>query len=315
MSATRVKYRNQSGIALVTVILIVALMTIIVSRLSLMNSLWLMQAQNSAAMVQARQATRAAQVWVSDILEQDKNSFDGQTDDWAQPVIPVPIAWGEMFGWIEDMQARFNINNLVDEGGKPVPIEYARFQYLLTSLELDPAIAEAIIDWIDADGVTTGTKGAEDLYYMSLQRPYLAANRPIIDTRELLQIRGIDQAAWNRLEPFITALPEYTRININTAKPEVIAAVIFDPQTQNDFIQDALRISESVMSEPLATMEALNEAFSGNQNINLDTLEIGSRYFRAHTQMMFGNVEQRMSTLYLRNAGQARIIDQNRALF
>ncbi len=311
----RTNCKRQSGVALVSVILIVALMTVIVSRLSLMNGLWLMQVENSAAMVQARQATRAAQVWVSDILEKDNNSFDGQTDDWAQPVIPVPVAWGEMFGWIEDMQARFNINNLVDENGKLVPMEFARFQYLLKSLELDPVIAEAIVDWIDPDGVNTGAHGAEDLYYMGLDRPYLAANRPIIDLREVLQVKGIDQTVWNRLEPFITALPEHTKVNINTAKPEVIAAVVYNPETQKDFIKEAQRLSELVITEPFASMQELNEALAESQELSVESLEVNSHYFRAHTQMMFGNVEQRMSTLYSRNAGRARMIDQNRTLF
>jgi general secretion pathway protein K len=194
-------------------------------------------------------------------------------------------------------------------------MEFARFQYLLKSLELDPVIAEAIVDWIDPDGVNTGAHGAEDLYYMGLDRPYLAANRPIIDLREVLQVKGIDQTVWNRLEPFITALPEHTKVNINTAKPEVIAAVVYNPETQKDFIKEAQRLSELVITEPFASMQELNEALAESQELSVESLEVSSHYFRAHTQMMFGNVEQRMSTLYSRNAGRARMIDQNRTLF
>ncbi|NNE38472.1 MAG: type II secretion system minor pseudopilin GspK [Gammaproteobacteria bacterium] len=220
-----------------------------------------------------------------------------------------------MFGWVEDMQARFNVNNLVSEDGNRDEIEFARFQYLLKSLEIDPAIAEAIVDWMDTDGVVTGSNGAEDLYYMSLDRPYLAANRLIIDKRELLQVKGMDQTIWNMLESYISALPETTQVNINTAKPEVIAAAIYNPETRKEFIQEAQDFSESVMTKPFTTMEELNEALSEIPELTVESLAINSRYFRAHTQMMFGNVEHRMSTLYLRNGSQARIIDQNRTLF
>jgi general secretion pathway protein K len=315
MLVIRINHQRQQGVALVTVILIVALMTTIVSRLSLMNSIWLRQVDNSAALVQAGQATRAAQTWISDILKNDDNTFDAQTDDWAQPVIPVPIAWGEMFGWIEDMQSRFNVNNLINENGNIAPIEVVRFRYLLVNLELDPAIADAVVDWIDTDGIVTGSDGAEDLYYMGMERPYLAANRPIIDEREMLQIKGIDQTAWNRLEPYICALPERTKVNINTAKPEVVAAVFYNPDTKQEFIQQARSLSEQVMTEPFASAGELNAALSETPGLNIDSLVINSGYFRAHTQMMFGNVEQRMTTLYQRNSGGVRIIDHSRTLF
>ena len=315
MLVLRNNKKHQSGVALVTVILLIALMTAIVSRLSLLNGIWLKQVENTSALVQAGQATRAAQIWISDILEKDKNNFDGQTDDWAQPVIPVPIAWGEMFGWIEDMQSRFNVNNLVDENGKAVPMEVVRFEYLLGILELDPAISGAIVDWIDPDGTVTGSYGAEDLYYMGLDTPYLAANRPVIDERELLQVRGMDQATWNTLGPYITALPENTKVNINTAKPEVIAAAIYNPETKNDLIQDAKRWADSVVSKPFASLEEVNAELSENSGINLDSLDVSSSYFKANTQMLFGNVEHRMSTLYQRNSGRAQILQQNRTLF
>ena len=315
MLVPRNNNKRQGGVALITVILLVALMTAIVSRLSLLNGIWMRQVENSNAMVQASQATRAAQFWISDILEKDDNNFDGQTDDWARPVIPVPIAWGEMFGWIEDMQSRFNVNNLVDENGKVVLVEVARFEYLLETLGLDSAISGAIVDWIDPDGTVTGSYGAEDLYYMGLDTPYLAANRAIVDERELLQVRGVDLDTWNTLGPYITALPENTKVNINTAKPEVIAAAIYNPESKNDFSQDAKRWADSVVLKPFASLEEVNAELSENSGINLDSIDVSSSYFKANTQMMFGDVEHRMSTLYQRNSGRAQIIKQSRTLF
>lgn len=315
MLVPRNNSKRQGGVALITVILLVALMTAIVSRLSLLSGIWMRQVENSSAMVQAGQATRAAQLWISDILENDKNNFDGQTDVWAQPVIPAPIAWGEMFGWIEDMQSRFNVNNLVDKNGKVVFAEVIRFEYLLETLGLDSAISGAVVDWIDPDGTVTGSNGAEDLYYMGLDSPYLAANRPLIDERELLQVRGMDQLTWNTLGLYITALPEKTKVNINTAKPEVIAAAIYNPETNNDYMQDAKRWADSVVLKPFASLEEVNAELAEYDGINLDSLDVSSSYFKANTQMLFGSVEHRMSTLYQRDSGRAQIIQQTRTLF
>ena len=61
MSAFRT---DERGVALVTVLLVVAVLTAIVSRLTLSNEIWIRQVQGGAAMAQARQVARAAEEWV-----------------------------------------------------------------------------------------------------------------------------------------------------------------------------------------------------------------------------------------------------------
>ena len=59
-----------------------------------------------------------------------------------------------------------------------------------------------------------------------MESPYLAANRPLIDVAELALVRGFDDAVRARLRPYVTALPRSTAVNVNTARPEVLAAII-----------------------------------------------------------------------------------------
>src|SRR3546814_9224689 len=56
--------------------------------------------------------------------------------------------------------------------------------------------------------------------------PHLTANRPLIDLDELALVRGFDVGVRARLAPFVTALPTTTALNVNTAPPEVLAAVV-----------------------------------------------------------------------------------------
>ncbi|MGK0298934.1 MAG: general secretion pathway protein K [Gammaproteobacteria bacterium] len=307
---------HQTGVALITVLLIVAMLTAIVTRLSLLNEIWIQQVENSGALAQAAQATRAAQIWVGSILEEDKNNFDASTDDWAQPMIPIPIAWGVMFGWIEDMQSRINLNNLVDDKGKINPLALEQFENLLQQLELDPGIAQAVADWIDADGNPSGYQGAEDLYYLNLERPYFAANRPFIDEQELLLVKGIDQSVWNRLRPFITVLPEFTTVNVNTASPEVLAAMLYNRETPRVLTNETQKWVDQAQVTPYESIEDFTSQIPVGLDIkNVEGLDVTTAYFKAHTQMSFDNVEHKMVTLYHRLGGDAIILHQSRTFF
>ena len=43
---------------------------------------------------------------------------------------------------------------------------------------------------------------------------------------ELALVRGFDDGVRARLRPFVTALPRFTPVNVNTASPEVLVAVV-----------------------------------------------------------------------------------------
>jgi general secretion pathway protein K len=89
-------------------------------------------------------------------------------------------------------------------------------------------LADAVVDWIDPDGEIAGFGGAEDPYYLSLARPYRAANQPMQQADELYLVRGFDAKLVAKLEPLVTALPVHTTINVNTAPEAVLAAVFPD---------------------------------------------------------------------------------------
>jgi general secretion pathway protein K len=97
---------------------------------------------------------------------------------------------------------------------------------ILGHVGVAPELADAIVDWIDADADLSGSGGAEDAYYLGLQRPYRAANRPMVQLEELYRVRGFDAAAVAKLRPWVSALPTRTATNVNTAGDVVIAALL-----------------------------------------------------------------------------------------
>ena len=102
--------------------------------------------------------------------------------------------------------------------------QYQILQRLLEILELEPAIADAIADWIDEDKEKRAN-GAEDSDYEGVDPPYAAANQPLTSLTELRLIKGIDQAVYNKLAPYVCVLPPGTSLNVNTASPVVLAAL------------------------------------------------------------------------------------------
>jgi general secretion pathway protein K len=218
---------RQHGVAIVLAMGVVALAALTATAILVSQSTWSRQVELTAGHAQAQLLVQAGLDWARAVLSDDRrsNSVDHLGEPWALQLPPIPVENGSLTGHIEDQQGKFNLNNLVKDGKVNVA-QLANFRRLLSILALPPALADALVDWIDADGEPQPQDGAEDAYYLSLQPPYLAANRPLIDVAELALVRGFDDNVRARLRPFVTALPRFTAVNANTASPEVLAAVV-----------------------------------------------------------------------------------------
>jgi general secretion pathway protein K len=218
---------KQRGVAIVLAMGVVALAAMAVTAMMMTQSTWSRESELTAEHVQAQALILAGVDWSRAVLSDDRrsNNVDHLGEPWALRLPPMPVENGELSGYIEDQQGLFNLNNLV-KGGKVNLAQLAHFQRLLSVLGLPSTLAGALADWIDADSEPQPEGGAEDAIYLSLQPPYLPANRPLTDVAELALVRGFDDGVRARLRPFITALPRFTAVNANTASPEVLAAVV-----------------------------------------------------------------------------------------
>ena len=215
------------GVAIVLAMGVVALAAMAATALMITQSTWSRAAELAAAHAQAQALVLAGADWARAVLGDDRrlSNVDHLGEPWALRLPPMSVESGELAGYIEDQQGLFNLNNLA-RGGKVNPAQLAHFQRLLSTLGLPTALADTLADWIDADSETRPQGGAEDDFYLALQPPYLAANRPLTDLAELALVRGFDADVRARLRPFVSALPAFTAVNVNTAPPEVLAAII-----------------------------------------------------------------------------------------
>ncbi len=223
--------RREAGVALITALLIVALLGSLAATLTWDNGLDVRRTMTMLYHDEGAQAAYGAESWVLSLLRDDL--ADSDTDHlgefWAQelPVLPIEsdTIQGVLFGEITDLQGRFNVNNLVDANGAINESAVEQFQRLLNVLELDPRLAGIAADWIDADQEPNFPDGAEDSIYTGNVPPYRAPNHPISTVYDLAGIDGMDKVTLDTLVPHIAALPGGTDINVNTATPAVLQSL------------------------------------------------------------------------------------------
>jgi general secretion pathway protein K len=221
------KRPKNRGIALITAMLITALATMVAANLAWDNALDVRRTMVLLNRDQAIQVALGAESWIISILHQDLE--DSQTDHlaeiWATELPGLPIEGGEVFGAVQDLQGRFNVNNLIDQNGEVDEESLEQFRRLLLAIGLDQRFAGIAADWLDNDIDASFPDGAEDSIYTGMIPPYRTANQTLSSVSELAALEGMDKLTFNALEPHITALPGRTNINVNTATGAVLQSL------------------------------------------------------------------------------------------
>lgn len=219
--------RHQRGAAVIVAMLVVALATIAAAGFLFRAQLEWRKLENASDLDQARWILRAAEQWGATVLMDDaRNSrVDHPGEAWAQELPPVETEGFEIWGRMEELDGRFNLNNLV-AGGRVDEGQLTVFRRLLGILRLPAELAENVADWLDRDQAPLRQGGAESAYYLALAPPYAAADRPLASVNELIRVKGMNTEILEQLRPYVAALPQGTKLNVNTATPEVLAALV-----------------------------------------------------------------------------------------
>jgi general secretion pathway protein K len=294
--------RHQRGVALITAVLIVALATILAIDVTFRGMVDQRRSANLLAFDQGFEVALGAEAWAADFLRQDAQ--DSQQDHlgetWAQSMPPLPIdeGIGTVEGRVEDLQGRFNLNNLVFADGTPNEPAIRQLERILTMVEVEPTWAAAIADWVDADVDPGFPDGAEDSAYTGMDPPHLAANMPVTRASELMVLPefGIDR--YRRLQPYVTALPVGTKLNVCTA-PGVVLDSLSESQRQFSLNPQDLVTRRKEACFP--TLEDIRGTLGqGAYDQVKDTLAESSSYFRATVWVTIGTTQFTLYSLLAR---------------
>ena len=218
---------QKRGVALITAMLITALAASVAAGLAWDNALDVRRTMLMLYRDQAIQVAYGAENWVQGILRDDlaESETDYLDEIWATELPGLPIDGGELFGQVEDMQGKFNINNLLGQNGEVHEESLEQFRRLLLALGIDARFAGIAADWIDANQEPSFPDGAEDTTYSTMIPPYRAANQLLSSVSELAAISEMDKATLDTLLPHVVALPGRTAINVNTATGPVLQSL------------------------------------------------------------------------------------------
>lgn len=311
-------YNHQHGVALLTVLLLVVAITIVATSMLAGQRLAL---QESGLMLRQNQGLHYAlggEIFAEQLLEKDAktNQTDSKQDIWAKPTPPYPVTGGMVVLTIEDNANKFNLNNLYHDGNVDEQA-LLYFKRLLKSLGLTPEIADAVLDWQDADNTPTGNAGAENDYYLTLTNGYMAANQGFISIEELKQVRGMDAKSYEKLAPYVVAVPFYLPININTAKASVLAAL-------NENLNQAsieTFVKQQQTAKPLENVNMLWQQAAFNnipaeiQSKLAPLLDVKSGAFVVNTQVTLEGRHRYLTSYLSKNNGKVRAYQRSLASF
>jgi general secretion pathway protein K len=265
--------RRQRGTALILALLVLALAAAAAAAMLESQDLQARALQAERDYEQARWMLRGGMHWARSILAEDARASreDHRAELWASGLPPTEVQLGSLAGEIRDEQALFNLNNLAPEG-KIDPLQLAVLRRLLTVLGLRPQLAEAIAALVQSGGT-------------------------LADTGELAGVRGLDADALARLQRFATALPRPTPVNINTAPPELLAALVEGLE-----LAEAQGLARRIASQPLRQRDQFQAQLREGLTVNLGHVAVASQFFVVHGRARVGGADLRMHALLQRAA-------------
>ena len=298
---------KQSGVALITALLIVALATVTAVAMTSRQQLDIRRTSNLLNHEQAYLYLLGAEDWAQQILLQDARKTDNDSLDemWAMQLPPLPVLGGTVQGQLYDLHRCFNLNNLIQNNGKVSEIHQQYFERLLKLLDISTSIAQQVIDWIDKDEENTLPNGAEDNAYLAVTpKAYRAANQLFIHRSELRLLLEMDEKSFAKLASYVCTLPTKTRININSAPLELLLSLHQDLQAED--VQALIKLREEEAFDSLQTF-LQHEAFAALE-IEPKLLTVKSEYFGFLGKAEIGDGLAQISSVFQRNKNAVRTL-------
>lgn len=301
-------HHHQQGVALLTVLLVVAMATVLAVAMVKAQQALLQRSGSVFSQDQAYLYTLGAESFAKSILQDDKDNDqqknapqDDLNETWAKKAPAFPVDGGSVQAQIEDLQGRFNLNSIWQEGQLNTSA-LTMYQRLLSLLDISPTLASPVIDWLDADSLPYDGDGAEEDWYLRLKPAYRSANRPFVSVSELALLRGYTPDIVAKLSPFVTVLPSATTVNVNTTSPTVMASLAdnLSLTITKDMVEkrpaDGYGSVENFLAQPLFANISAEE----KQNLT-KLIGVRSQFFRVSAEAEIDNRRRVLTAVIARD--------------
>ncbi len=187
------KNARQRGVALITVLLVMALLTVLVANMLRSHQGMLGSVRQQIDASRLLQLAHAGERQALMQLKQQAATLLQVThggQPWAQARL-LDLEQGQVRLRLEDLSGRFNIAALAAR--KPLdPVLLKRWQQLCRALQIEAPVLDSL------------------------------AGQRMLDPSQLRALPGVDDEVMTRLRPWVVALPANAGLNVNTALAQVL---------------------------------------------------------------------------------------------
>jgi general secretion pathway protein K len=251
---------GQSGLALIQALGVIALCASLLMGLMSLEQEAVRGSLRFSDASQAQAYVAAAELSAIAALRRDgqESADDHPGERWAHVTAQdVSIPGGSFSALIKDEQGRFNINNLVRGGLAAEGI----WRAIVRQAGLAPTWAEATV-------------------------ALLRGQTPLRSLESLQAALGMPDEVLAALSPLVVALPEPSSVNLNSARPELLAALLNNPALAR-LLADRRARKGSIDEEDLRALGLSRPVGAG----------FSSTFFSLETTIVQGEVSLRAYTL------------------
>jgi general secretion pathway protein K len=293
------KALNRQGIAIISVLIVIALISASISLMFQRFGRDLNQTQYILIQNQALNHLYSLETWAKIILSDDDLSIDNLSEDWATSITPIQIKGGSVYGKLIDLQSKLNLNNLIDLTTDSYSTQYRSFFYECINLINTQLQQQAMGDTIFS--------------YVVSQPP-----KPKLfeQLAELRNIQTITENDYLKIKPHLSALPSLTPININTASKKVLSCI--HPQLSGVLVDKIISHRKNqafdtiddfwVFTDSLMPNLTLNEI---KENFPLKYINTVSNYFLLETKIVLEKNKLIGRSIFHRKDGKITVMNRS----
>ena len=303
VNTARASRAAQSGVAVITALLLTTLAITIVASLFWQQQVQVRSIENQRTQLQKQWILRGALDWARLILREDGkySATDDLSEPWAVPLSETrldqyvdaasrDVAPSAMLsGAIQDAQARFNLTRLA-ASGQVLRSEVAAFERLLSALQQNPSLARAAAERIAASQRQPETG--------------IDTTRPIgfLQVDDLLAVPGFTPTVIAAIRDEVIFLPRATPLNVNTASAPALVARL--PALS---LSDASVLIARRRATPFRDLNDFNARVSGVES-DPEQLSVATHFFLVSGRVSMREAMLQVQALIERQGTMTRLL-------
>lgn len=286
---------KQRGVAVITALLLCTLAVSIVASLFWQQQVQVRSMENQRLQLQTKWILRGALDWARLVLQtagQQRNGITTLNDVWNTPLAETRLdqyiererVEGEVFdatlsGRVIDASSRYNLRH-ISLGRQQNRAHEQIYANLLRNLQIDPALAKRTADYVRTTEAPPPVPPGQSAPPAPKSLPV-----PIKRIEDLLVIPGYTPEIIAKLREFVIVLPDTTAgnkhgINVNTAPPEVLAALM-----DNMTVAEAQTLVERRKQAYFLDIPNFKMRLNNKNALDETALTVGSEFFLVQSRI------------------------------